>query len=136
MLAALLEADRVVDDDALDGAAAAAHEGENCGGKVDDPPRLRRLRREPRRLPRSQAGLIRGRRRGYVVTETTKLTMRLAASSRNTRASARLVVNTSSSSSSSPSSSSSFLSFYWVLVERFVLPSRPTHHFYKHLPIR
>ena len=94
MLAALLEADRVVDDDALDGAAAAAHEGENCGGKVDDPPRLRRLRREPRRLPRSQAGLIRGRRRGYVVTETTKLTMRLAASSRNTRACARLVVNT------------------------------------------
>ena len=45
MVAALLEADRLVDDDALDGAAAAAHEGENCGGKVDAPPRLCGLRR-------------------------------------------------------------------------------------------
>ena len=94
MPAALLDAVRVVNDDALAGAAAAAHEGENCDGEVDALPRLRRLRREPRLRPRSKAGLIHGRRRGYVVAETTNLKMRLAASNRTTRARARLAANT------------------------------------------
>ena len=80
MLAASLDADFAGDVDESDGAQSL--------------PRLHRGARAPKRLPRSQAGVIRGGQRGYVVKDSTKLKFKLGRARFEARARERRVANT------------------------------------------
>ena len=80
MLAALLDADFAGDVDESDGAQGL--------------PRLHRGARAPKRLPRSRAGVIRGRERGYVVKDSTRLKFKFGRARFEPRARERRVAKT------------------------------------------